>query len=588
MADSPLKDTEGPVGVTIKTDGSKIPDTAQIASVKVRREVNRIPEATVVIEAGSVPEQEFPEVDGTTYAIGKEITVAGYYGDAAETEIFSGVILSQRLRINDRRGPRLELLCRDKASCMTLSRASALFEAKKDSDIMKEIVEAAGLSADITATTSAARNQIRHDATDWDFLRALADRNGHLITVAGGKLTSAPPDTSASAVLTLTLGVDIVEFDAEANTSALYATAKGRGWDDAGQQTVEGVGGSLPAATWGDQSSGTLADAPAERAHLFTSPVPFESGDIKVFADSRLMRSVLSAVQGTCTFQGSGAVVPGDMIELTGVGDHFGGTAFVSGVHHQIEDGSWTTRAQLGLSDEWLSDSSKLGGAGAAGLTTPIHGLQIATVLQVNEDPDGRQRIKISLPMIGAEPAEVWARFAQPYASNAAGIQFMPEVADEVVVAFMNSDPDAPVVIGALHNGKAAQANTPDTDNTIKSIVTREKLKIEFDDDKKVITVETPGGHSLKLDDDAQSITMQDSNGNKIEMSSSGITIESPADISISATGNVDIAATADATLSGMNVTASADMQMKASGNASAEFSASGQTTVKGAMVMIN
>ncbi|MEE2899076.1 MAG: Rhs element Vgr protein, partial [Gemmatimonadota bacterium] len=75
-----------------------------------------------------------------------------------------------------------------------------------------------------------------------------------------------------------------------------------------------------------------------------------------------------------------------------------------------------------------------------------------------------------------------------------------------------------------------------------------------------------------------------------------GIKLDSPKDITVSATGKVSITATtgievgsqADLKLSGLNVNAEADVGFVGKGNATAEVSSSGQTTVKGALVMIN
>ncbi|MCB1313201.1 MAG: type VI secretion system tip protein VgrG [Sedimentitalea sp.] len=588
MADSPLLKSEGPVGVTVRTNGAVIADSVAVLSVRVRNEIGRIPEALVVIEAGSIAESDFPEADGDTFKVGSEISVAAFYGSGDETELFKGLIVAARMRIRGGRGPRLELTCRDKAAKMTVARKSALYEAKKDSDVVTALISEAGLTADVAATAGEARDQVRHDCTDWDFLRALADRNGQILTVWDGKITCKPPDTSTAAVLTLTLGIDIIEFDAQIDTQGLIGTASGKSWDDSAVTGIEASGGALPATTWGDLTSATLAGVLGDRAHLFTAPLRIEAAEIKAMADARLMKSAMSAVQGTCAFQGSGLAKPGAMLELTGVGDRFGGSAFVSGVLHRIGEGSWITEATLGLPDGWLSDSAGLAGAGAAGITAPIHGVQVATVVKIDADPDSRARIQVELPMIGETPAKVWARYAQPYATKSAGIQFMPEIGDEVLVAFLNADPNGPVVIGSVHNGTNAQANAPDETNTLKTILTNAKLKIQFDDDKKIITVETPGGHALVMDDDAKAITMTDSTGNKIEMSESGIAITSPKDISITATGNVDVTATGDASVGGANVTAEADMQLTAKGGAGAEFSAGGQTVVKGAMVMIN
>jgi hypothetical protein len=63
-------------------------------------------------------------------------------------------------------------------------------------------------------------------------------------------------------------------------------------------------------------------------------------------------------------------------------------------------------------------------------------------------------------------------------------------------------------------------------------------------------------------------------------MSSDGIKMESAADINIKATGDVNI--------EGVNINVKAQAQFKAEGSAGAEMSTSGQAVVKGSIVMIN
>ena len=100
----------------------------------------------------------------------------------------------------------------------------------------------------------------------------------------------------------------------------------------------------------------------------------------------------------------------------------------------------------------------------------------------------------------------------------------------------------------------------------------------------------------MVLNDKDKSIEAEDMNGNKLTMNDSGISFDSPKDIKISAKGKINLDATgeigisskADIKCKGMNVNHEAQVGFKAAGNASAELSASGQTTVKGAMVMIN
>ena len=92
----------------------------------------------------------------------------------------------------------------------------------------------------------------------------------------------------------------------------------------------------------------------------------------------------------------------------------------------------------------------------------------------------------------------------------------------------------------------------------------------------------------LTLSDEDKSITIKDCHDNKIQMESGGITLSSPADISLSAGQNVKIEAKADVDIKGMNTKVNANVAFSANGDASAEVKASGQVTVKGAMVMIN
>jgi len=190
----------------------------------------------------------------------------------------------------------------------------------------------------------------------------------------------------------------------------------------------------------------------------------------------------------------------------------------------------------------------------------------------------------------------VWVRMASLYATKEAGIAFMPEIGDEVVLGFLDGDPDAGVVLGALQSGERPAPEVPDAPNTIKSIVTNAKLKIAFDDVKKSLTLETPGGHSIVMDDEETKVTVTDSSGNTIEMSDAGMTLKSPKDFSIEASGSVSIKGTSgvtinspgDVALKGANLTAEGDVGGTFKGGATAELSAGGQTTVKGGMVMIN
>lgn len=190
-----------------------------------------------------------------------------------------------------------------------------------------------------------------------------------------------------------------------------------------------------------------------------------------------------------------------------------------------------------------------------------------------------------------------WLRLVNAYSGSERGFYFIPEIGDEVLIGFEGDNAERPFLMGSLYHGKNKPRSIwPDKDNSFKGIITKSNLKIEFDDKKKITTIETPAGNKVVLSDDGKSILLQDQNQNKVELSSGGITMESMKDIKIKSkakitiegTAGVDISSSADAKISGLNIDLNANAGLTAKGNASAELSAAGQTTVKGAVVMIN
>ena len=117
-----------------------------------------------------------------------------------------------------------------------------------------------------------------------------------------------------------------------------------------------------------------------------------------------------------------------------------------------------------------------------------------------------------------------------------------------------------------------------------------------FDDEKKIIEIKTPGKNSITISDDGQSITLEDQHKNKIEMSSSGILLDSKSDInikaakniSLEANSNISLKATANVDVQGLNVSHKANAQFSASGNAGAELKTSAIAIIQGSLVKIN
>ena len=120
-----------------------------------------------------------------------------------------------------------------------------------------------------------------------------------------------------------------------------------------------------------------------------------------------------------------------------------------------------------------------------------------------NVDPDNRGRVKVRLGQIGAgeKASETWARIATLMAGDNRGTWFIPDVKDEVLVAFDAGDIGRPYVIGALRNDTDSPPATMDANNTKKLLRSRSGVQITLDDQggQESFLVETPGGQRLLL-----------------------------------------------------------------------------------------
>ncbi|WEF34306.1 type VI secretion system tip protein VgrG [Pseudoduganella chitinolytica] len=597
MAVSPRADRQGDLFVEIHANGVQLADTVTVLSVEITTAVNRIPLARIVLHDDSDTDAapRFAVSDGAALAPGAGVVIKAGYG-AARATLFEGIVIRHGMRIASFGQGRLVVECRDKAVALTVGRKCANFVDLKDSDIIKKLASAGGLAATVADTTATHKELVQYDVSDWDFLLARAEANGLVVLASGGKLAVAAPDVKTAPALCVTYGKDLNEFEGDLDARHQLAAVTGVGWDPATQEIVEQRAEPPSLNAHGNLDAAALAKVIGLKAWRLQSPLPLDTDGLKAWTAARQLKAALARVRGRMRFLGSALALPGTLMEVAGTGTRFAGQAWLSSVTHLISDGDWSTEAEFGLAPEALAERQSLAAPLAGGLTAGVTGLQIGVVLKLNEDPAQQHKVQVALPVTQAETAGVWARLASGYGSSGVGSFFIPEVGDEVLLGFLDSDPSHPVILGSLYSSKRAPPYALTAENNTKAIVTRSKLTIEFDEEKKVITVRTPGRQSVVLSDDAKSIVLEDQTGNKVTLSPDGIALDSPKDIAITAKGKITLAATgeigitsaADLTQSAMNIASTAKAGFSAKGASSAELSASGQTTVKGAMVMIN
>ena len=107
----------------------------------------------------------------------------------------------------------------------------------------------------------------------------------------------------------------------------------------------------------------------------------------------------------------------------------------------------------------------------------------VVGIVTNNQDPDGMGRIKVRLPFSSDTDESNWARIAVPMAGKDRGFYFLPEIDDEVLVAFEHGDPRFPFILGALWNGQdTPPANNDDGKNDVRVIKSRSGHVIRLTD----------------------------------------------------------------------------------------------------------
>jgi uncharacterized protein involved in type VI secretion and phage assembly len=196
-----------------------------------------------------------------------------------------------------------------------------------------------------------------------------------------------------------------------------------------------------------------------------------------------------------------------------------------------------------------------------------IKGVAIAVVTN-NNDPEKLGRVKVKYPWRQGEDESFWARMVTFMGGNDRGGYFLPEVDDEVVIAFENGDIDHPIVIGALWSQKLKPPDcNDDGKNNRRMIKSRSGHKVVLDDTngkEKIQIIDKSGSNFMTIDTSRNTITISSQQDIELKADNGRISLEAR---------QIEVKSQTTATIE-----AGATMDVKANAN----------LTVKGAMVMIN
>lgn len=571
-----------------------------------------------------IEDNQFVWLDSDLFQEGKAIeTQCGEEVQALQT-VFKGEIVSVELDLSAIGTPTLTVRCLSKLHRLHRGRFQRSFVQVTDTDIVNKVATEVGLDVDADSTPTVRDWVFQNNQTNWEFVSLLAKRNGYRLYLDGEKTLKFKKVTdSGSGVLKLTWGKDLRSFRPRTTSSPQVDQVVVQGWDTQKKaaisetaQTPVGIpqtgvpaeGGSIAKKAFGAAKM-VIVDRPiltSEEAQALATSVCDEIGGQFLEAD------------GLCFAQPT--LAPGMQVQIDNIGQRFSGKYFVTATTHTYTPSEGLV-TQFTVSGKKPSSLLSLLDKNHIASRTQLGGNVVVGVVTNNQDPDDLGRVKVKYPWLTEEHESFWVRIVCPMAGPGRGFEFIPEVDDEVLVAFEHGDIHRPYILGALWNGvdKPVEPNSQvvqgakvqrrviktrighfvlfdDTDGKGEmSMTTANNHRLALDDANQNITLKSTSGHTVVLDDANKNITVKTKEGHTVVMDDQGrkiliqdmtgsntITIDSNSnniemvcmgDFSVQATGTVSI---------------QADMNVQIQGNAGIDISSPAEVGITGAMVNIN
>jgi phage protein D len=488
------------------------------------------------------------------------ILAAPLGGDASEP-LVTGEVTALELDV-DMTGSHTIVRGYDHSHRLHRGRRTEAYRNVTEADLARQVARSVGLeTGQIDDAGGPIRYVSRANLTDWEFLQTRSNGIGYDFGVADGKLQFKGPaaasdgpatgDLASTDPLQLVLGKDLLSFHSRITSAQQVTKVEVRGWDPDEQEPVIG---SADAET----SSASLGDySPADLASTFGDPVHVIAG--RAFSTQAEVDSAAHASAGHLAgaFAEADGVARGDPGIRAGVpvsigltGQPFEGSYTITTSRHVFDvDGYRTFFSSSGREERSLLGLASLGATNGSfdPAGPPIEGLVVGQVTSV-ADPDGLARVKVSFPWLSDTYESDWARLVQAGAGNERGMVVLPEVNDEVIVAFDHGDIRRPYVLGGVYSKK----NPPDEGEGLiddgtgavlrRGFVSRQgHALVFFDDDGDTGIALLSAGRGLRLSMNESDTVIKISSDGAVAIEASGTVSIKGRDIDLSAESGVSI-----------------------------------------------
>ncbi|MCF4966939.1 VgrG-related protein [Nostoc sp. CMAA1605] len=413
------------------------------------------------------------------------------------------------------------------------------FQNVTDSDVVTQIAgETSITTGTITTTTPVHEYIFQENQTNMEFLRERAARIGFELYVQDGKLNFRQPTQSQT--LSLQWLKDIHSFRVRVTSAEQVSSVEVRGWDYATKKSIVSTATTEQVITSTDNGKGSVS------SKKFTIQPKMIVVDQPVFSTAeaqKIAQALCNELGGEFVYadakgEGNPLIRTGKVIKLTDMGN-YSGSYYVTETRHLFQKRKYTTEFSVrGLRPGDLFAT-----------LTPQQHLQPGQTLLVgivsnNKDPKGWGRVRVKFPTLTEEHESNWARVVSVGAGPGRGFDCLPEVNDEVLVAFEHGDIHRPYVIGGVWNGTDAPPES--VNDTIvngkvrlRTFKTRVGHKLQFVEEdkgtKKGVYLQTIGGHNFRLNDSDKFVELETTGGHKYRADDSNKTI------SLTSTGDITV-----------------------------------------------
>ncbi|MFM7885282.1 MAG: VgrG-related protein [Pseudanabaena sp.] len=496
------------------------------------------------------------------------------------------------------------------------------FQNVKDSDVISQVIGEVGISAGtVTATTIVHEYLFQENQTNMEFLRERAARVGFELYVQDGKLNFRQPTQDQE--LTLKWLEDIHSFRVRVSSAEQVSSVEVRGWDYTTKKAIVSTASTEQVITTNASGKGSAASTKftvKPKMIVVDQPV-FSVNEAQKMAQSLCNELGGEFVNADAKGEGNPSIRTGRVVKLTDMGN-YSGSYYVTEAHHLFHERKYSTQ----FSVRGLRSSGDIVSILSAKPHLEPGQTMLVGIVSNNNDPKGWGRVRVKFPTLTEEHESNWARVVSVGAGPTRGFDCLPEINDEVLVAFEHGDIHRPYVIGGVWNGtdappEAVAETIVGGKVRLRTFKTRVGHKLQFVEEdkttKKGVYLNTIGGHNLRLNDSDKFAELETTGGHKFRAD------DSSKEVSLTSTGNITVktgtsGSTKDLTINAANITLTATtnitlkvgsneivisnsgveikgVQVQIKGTASAKMEAplvnveaSGINTIKGSLVKIN